>query len=117
FEEALEAERRALATGDAIGDPRIRSYATWMIGWIHALRDEWDLAIGACRRGLEMSPDPVNSTIVRGHLGYAFFGKGDLPRAPPLLEQSVAEMGRFGFRRLEARFLTFLGEAELAAGR
>jgi len=34
-----------------------------------------------------------------------------------LLEQSVAQMGRFGFRRLEARFLTFLGEAELAAGR
>jgi tetratricopeptide (TPR) repeat protein len=117
FDEALDAEGRALATGDAIGDPRIRSYATWMIGWIHALHGESDAAIDACQRGLEMSPDPVNSTIVRGHLGYAFFEQGDLARALPLLERSVTEIGQFGFRRLEARFLTFLGEAELAAGR
>jgi tetratricopeptide (TPR) repeat protein len=117
FDEALKAEARALATGEAIGDPRIRSYATWSTGWIHALQGQSDAAIDACLRGLEISPDPVNSTVVRGHLGYAFFEKGDLARALPLLEQSVAQIGQFGFRRLEARFLTFLGEAELAAGR
>ncbi len=116
FDRALEAEARARATGEAIGDPRLQSYATWSTGWIHALTGDADAAIAECQRGLEYSPDPVNSAVVRGHLGYAYLEKGDVARAVSLLEQSIAQIGQFGFRRLEGRFLTFLGEACLLGG-
>jgi DNA-binding NtrC family response regulator/tetratricopeptide (TPR) repeat protein len=116
FEQALDAETRALAIGDAIGDPRIQSYATWSTGWIHALTGEWEAGIEACNRGLGRSPDPVSTAVALGHLGYIYLEKGDPAEAIPLLEQAVAEMSRFQFRRLEGRFTTFLGEAYLLNG-
>jgi tetratricopeptide (TPR) repeat protein len=116
FEQALEAEARALATGEAIGDPRIQSYATWTTGWIHVLTGEWERGIDAIKRGLERSPDPVNTAVVLGHLGYAYLEKRDLDQAIALLEQSVAQMTQFRFRRLQGRFTTFLGEAYLSNG-
>jgi transcriptional regulator with AAA-type ATPase domain/tetratricopeptide (TPR) repeat protein len=117
FQAAAAAEARALAVGEAIGDPRLQSYATWTAGWILALTGDAEAGIAACQRGLDGSPDPVNSAVVRGHLGYAYLEHGDVERAIAELEQSVAQLTRFGFRRLEGRFLTFLGEAYLQAGR
>jgi transcriptional regulator with AAA-type ATPase domain/tetratricopeptide (TPR) repeat protein len=117
FQAAAEAEARALAVGEASGDRRLQSYATWTTGWIHALTGDAEAGIAACQRGLESSPDPVNSAVVRGHLGYAYLESGDVARGIALLEQSAAQVGQFGFRRLEGRFLTFLGEAHLRDGR
>jgi transcriptional regulator with AAA-type ATPase domain/tetratricopeptide (TPR) repeat protein len=116
FGPALAAEARALAIGEALGDPRLQSYAAWSAGWVHALRGEWEAGIEACRRGLERSPDPVNTAVVRGHLGYAYLEKGDVAEAIALLEESVEQLRGFGFRRLLGRFLTFLGEAYLQGG-
>ncbi len=116
FDEALEAEGRARAVGESLGDPRIQSYAAWSTGWIHALTGEWEAAIEACQRGLGSSPDPVNTAVVLGHLGYAYLEKGDPAEAIRLLERSVEETRRFGFLRLEGRFMTFLGEAYLLSG-
>jgi DNA-binding NtrC family response regulator/tetratricopeptide (TPR) repeat protein len=117
FEAALAAEARALAVGEALGDPRIQSYATWSTGWIHALTGAWDAGIEACRRALGTAPDPVNTAVALGHLGYVHLEKRDAAQAIPLLEQAVAQIRQFGFRRLEGRFTTFLGEAYLLAGR
>jgi transcriptional regulator with AAA-type ATPase domain/tetratricopeptide (TPR) repeat protein/ABC-type cobalamin transport system ATPase subunit len=114
FEPALEAQARAQRSGAAIGDPRIQSYAAWTTGWIHALRGESDLAIAICQKALESSLDPVNTAMVTTHLGHAYLDKGDLERAMPLLEQAVAMMSRFQFRRLQGRALTFLAEGCLA---
>ncbi|MBI4561728.1 MAG: AAA family ATPase, partial [Candidatus Rokubacteria bacterium] len=116
FQPALEAEARALAVGEAVGDPRLQSYAAWSSGWIHALTGEPEAGIEACKLALSRSPDPVNTAVVLGHLGYAYLEQGDLARAIPLLEQSVAEMRRFRFQRLLGRFITFLGEAHLMNG-
>src|SRR5439155_24743316 len=41
------------------------SYAAWTIGWIHALKGEWEPAIRECQRGLDLSPDPVNTAVDR----------------------------------------------------
>ena len=54
--------------------------------------------------------------MVTAHLGHAYLGKGDPDRAIPLLEQAVAMMSQFRFRRLQGRGLTFLGEGYLARG-
>jgi DNA-binding NtrC family response regulator/tetratricopeptide (TPR) repeat protein len=117
FDLALEAEARALAVGEALGDRRIESYATWTMGWIQALTGNWAAAIEACRRALGQSPDPLNTATVLGHLGYVHLRKGEVVHAVKLLDEAVAKMREFGVRQLEGRFTTFLGEAYLAQGR
>jgi tetratricopeptide (TPR) repeat protein len=117
FEAALSAEAAALAVGAALGDRRIESYATWSTGWIHALTGAWEAGIDACRRGLGYASDPVNTAVALGHLGYVYLEMGDPVEARPLLAEAVARMREFQFRRLLGRFTTFLGEAELLAGR
>jgi tetratricopeptide (TPR) repeat protein len=116
FDAALEAEARALAIGESLGDPRLQSYATWSTGWVHALRGDAEAALEACRAALGRAPDPVNTAVAQGHLGYVHLERGDRA-AVPLLEAAVGEMRRFGFRRLEGRVATFLGEAYLLDGR
>ena len=116
FGPALEAGARAQAIGEAIGDPRIQSYATWITGWIHALKGDHEAGIDACKRGLGHSPDPVNTAVALGDLGYAYLEGDQVGEAVPLLEQSLAQIGRFGFRPLQGRFATFLGEAYLLTG-
>jgi tetratricopeptide (TPR) repeat protein len=117
FAHALAAQAEALAVGEALGDRRIQSYATWSTGWIHALAGAWEAGIEACRRALRDAPDPVNTAVAEGHLGYVYLEKGDAPEAAPLLERAVGRMREFRFRRLLGRFTTFLGEAYLLAGR
>jgi transcriptional regulator with AAA-type ATPase domain/tetratricopeptide (TPR) repeat protein len=116
FEPALEAETHAGAVGEAVGDFRLQSYAAWTAGWVYALRGDFDPAIEACERALASSRDPVNTALVIAHLGHAHLGKGDLDRAMPLLEQSVAMLSQFHLRPLQGRALTFLAEGCLAAG-
>jgi DNA-binding NtrC family response regulator/tetratricopeptide (TPR) repeat protein len=116
FDLALDAEARALAVGEALGDRRIESYATWTTGWIQALTGNWAAAIEACRRALGQSPDPLNTATVLGHLGYVHLAKGEVAGAVALLEEAVAKMRQFGVRQLEGRFMTFLGEAYLVGG-
>jgi tetratricopeptide (TPR) repeat protein/MoxR-like ATPase len=117
FDAALAAEASALAVGEALGDRRIESYATWSTGWMHALTGAWEAGIDACRRGLGYASDPVNTAVALGHLGYVYLEMGDPTEARPLLAEAVTRMREFQFRRLLGRFTTFLGEAELLAGR
>jgi tetratricopeptide (TPR) repeat protein len=111
FQQALEASARAHAIGEAIGDPRLQTFAAWATGTAHAAMGEWDAGVEACRRGLERSPDPLNTAIVKGWLGFAYLEQGDPTHAIPLLEESVRETGRFGFRKFEGWFTIFLAEA------
>ena len=117
FDLAREAEARAFEVGEALGDPRIQSYATWSSGWTYALAGDGAAAIEACRRGLRVSPDPLNVAVTLGHLGYAYLEHGDAAAASATLEDALARIDAFGVRQLEGRFTTFLGEARLLQGR
>jgi DNA-binding NtrC family response regulator/tetratricopeptide (TPR) repeat protein len=116
FDLALDAAARALTVGEALGDARLQSYATWSTGWIHALTGDWAAGIEACQRGLGRAPDPLNTAVALGHLGYAYLEKGQADEAIPLLEQAVGQMRQFGVPQLQGRFTTFLGEAYLLRG-
>ncbi|HLC42854.1 MAG TPA: hypothetical protein VJO34_14675 [Methylomirabilota bacterium] len=111
FQPALEASTRAHTIGEAIGDPRLQTFAAWVTGTIYSAMGEWDAGIAACQRGLERSPDPLNSAIVKGWLGFAYLEKGDPSQAILLLEESVRETGKFGFKKFQSWFTTFLAEA------
>jgi tetratricopeptide (TPR) repeat protein len=116
FKLALEAEARADALGEAIGDPRLQSYAAWTTGAIYALTGEWEAGIDACKRGLERSSDPLNTAAALGFLGYAHLEKGDPVQAIPLLEQSVQQTGQFRYRQFQGLFTVFLSAAYLLDG-
>ncbi len=113
FEQALAAEVRVEALGDALEEPRLRSFAAWTTGWILATRGEWDAGIEACQRGVDLSPDPVNTALAVGRLGYAYLEKGDAARALPLLQQTARVFGNFRFRQIQGQYTVFLGEAHL----
>ena len=116
FEAALDAEARVIAIGEALDDPRLRSYAASATGWILAARGDGAAAIAACRRGLEVAVDPVNRTYAAAVLGYAFLEQGDHAQAVVALKPVVEVLGRFGARQFQGWFTTVLAEAYRLGG-
>jgi DNA-binding SARP family transcriptional activator/class 3 adenylate cyclase len=117
FEDALRAVERARAIGRERQDPRLQSFSAWMRGRIYAVRGDWEAAIADLAESLESSPDPLNSAYAMGWLGFALREKGDHARAITLLEQSLALLTQFRFRRLACVFAGFLAGAKRSAGR
>ena len=111
FEPALEAVTRAQAIAEAIGDPQLQTSAAWATGIIYAAMGEWEDGIEACYQGLKQSPDPLNTAMASGWLGYTHLEKGDSAQAIPLLEQSVKQLGQFRFPQFQGWFMVFLAEA------
>ena len=116
FDEAIAACQRAEAIGIAIEDPRLQKSVAWTLGYIHALRGEPDRGIAACTQSLEGSPNPLNTALALGFLGYAETLKGDADAAIEHLEDAVARMSQFRLRQNHGWFLGFLGEAYLLKG-
>jgi tetratricopeptide (TPR) repeat protein len=116
FEAALTAVTTAQANGEVTGDRHLQSLASWTEGIILAVA-EGDTGIEACRRGLELSPDPFNTAIAQGWLGYAHLEQGDFTRAIGHLEPAVEQLGLFRFPQFQGWFLAFLADAYCLAGR
>ncbi len=116
FAPALEAEERTRTIAEAIADPRLQSFAAWSSGWIYAVRGDWEAGIEACQRGLERSPDPVNTAGALSYTGYAYLEKGDPAQAILLLEQSVQQFGQLRMRQSQGRVLAWLSEAYFLNG-
>jgi DNA-binding NtrC family response regulator/tetratricopeptide (TPR) repeat protein len=116
FAEALAAQARAGAIADAIADPRLQSFAAWTTGMVYAAMGDSDAGIEACRRGVERAPDPLNSAIAQGWLGYAYLEKEDPGRAIPLLDQAIHQLGQFRFGQLQGFLTIFLAEAHRVHG-
>ena len=117
FEAALLAAERPTAIGRERQDPCLQSYSAWVRGRIHAVRGDWDAAIADLTESLEVSPDALNSAYAMGWLGFSHCEKGDHAQAISLLEQSVASLTEFRFRRLACVFAGFLAGAYRSAGR
>ncbi len=111
FEPALEAEGRAHAIGEDLGDPRLQTFAAWVSGMIYAAIGEFDAGIASCERALRSAPDPLERAIAAGCLGYAYLEKGDTARAIPALERSVQQLAQFRYRPFLGWFSVFLAEA------
>ncbi len=116
FEPALEAEARARAIGEAAGDRQLQASASWASGLIYASMGEWEAGIAACQQGLEHSPDPLSTAVAQGWLGYAYVERGDSPKAIPLLEQAIQQLGQFRFAQFQGWFMVCLAEAHRLNG-
>jgi class 3 adenylate cyclase/tetratricopeptide (TPR) repeat protein len=113
---ARQACQRARALGAVAGDPRLERSAAWTLGFIDASAGEWSGAVQACEQGLAASPNPLNTALAQGFLGYACLEGGALERAVAVLDEAVAAMARFRLRQNHGWFLAFLAEAHRRAG-
>ncbi|HEY7521478.1 MAG TPA: BTAD domain-containing putative transcriptional regulator [Methylomirabilota bacterium] len=116
FVSALQAATQALAIGDALGDPRVQTPATWLTGTIYALRGDWAEGVAAGRRSLEYSSDPLNRADALGWLGLAYLEQGSFAEAIDVLDQSVEHWSRFRVRSVQGGFRILLGHAYLMRG-
>jgi DNA-binding NtrC family response regulator/tetratricopeptide (TPR) repeat protein len=116
FEESLRAIARVVEIADATQDPKLQSAADWTAGSVLALRGDWDLGVETARRGLDRSPNPLNTALAMGFLGAIYFEKGDTAQAIPLLEKAAAQVGAFRALEMQAWLTAVLGEALFVAG-
>ena len=116
LDRALAEAERGREIADAIYDPRLQSTAAWTTGCFQALRGDWMDGIAACRRGLERSPNPVNSALARGFLGGAYLEAGDPGHAVPHFERAIVQIGDFRVRQTQGWFTALLGEARVLQG-
>jgi DNA-binding SARP family transcriptional activator/tetratricopeptide (TPR) repeat protein len=113
---ALDAARQEQVIGRVIGWPRIVALAGSVIAWALALRGEPEEAIEAAQQSLELSRDPMVSSLVRGSMGLAHVEQGDANAAIGILSEVVVQLRKSPVRSGEMRSLAFLSEAQLLAG-
>jgi class 3 adenylate cyclase/tetratricopeptide (TPR) repeat protein len=116
FDVALGTLAQARAVGEALGDPRVQSYAAWTTGWNLAMRGEGPAAVDSCIQSVEHAKDPVTRAVCRGVLGYAYLEQGHVAEAIPLLEEAVHHFARFQTHQLELYLASYLGAACVRAG-
>jgi tetratricopeptide (TPR) repeat protein len=116
FLPALEAETHTRRIGEAIGDPRLQTYAAWTTGLVYSFMGEYEQGIAACQRSLQHSPDPVNTVQASAFLGYNYLQQGNRVKAIPLLEQAIHHMEQFRFRQLHGWYMAWLADAYLWEG-
>ena len=114
---AIEEAGQALAVGEAIGDRRIQSFATWSRGWYRAARGDAETGLDECLRSLVLSPDPVNSAWTLGFVGFAHMEAGDHAAAVDHIERALERMRHINHPRVQCWFGGWLAEALLGAGR
>lgn len=110
FDAALAEAAHAQAVGEAIGDPRLQTYAGFMTAWVEASRGNCERALAACRRSREQAPDRVSHAFTSMVLGYALLEAGDHRAARERLEPLVAKFESFGFPQWQAWASTLTGE-------
>jgi tetratricopeptide (TPR) repeat protein len=127
FDNALSASARADTVGVEIGDPRLQTYAAYIVGWTEASRGRHDVAIATCRRSVAQAPDRVSRAYASLFLGYALVERGGHREALAVLDAVVTELEEFAIpqwlalatalRGESLRALDRIGEAEGAVQR
>ncbi|MCC6212510.1 MAG: AAA family ATPase [Burkholderiales bacterium] len=116
FDAALDAEARARALADALGDRRLACTSSWASGFVNTLAGNWDAAVSECRRGVESAPDPLSRMTAAGMLALAHVERREPEIAIPILEETIPQAERFRFAPLHGLYLGFRGEAALQMG-
>ncbi len=116
LEEGLGMEARAALIGEETADRRLQCSAAWTDGFIRTLAGDFDGAVTACRRAVELAPDPMARMITQGMLALAYVERGEPQLAIPLLALAIPAAKSFGAARLEGLFRGFRGEAALQSG-
>ena len=116
FDAALEAAGRGGAIGEAVADPRLRSWAAWARGLYEAARGNTDVGLEACATGVELSRDGPNTAWALGALGFARREAGDIDGAIQDLLKAIDIAERTHHPGILSRFEGWLAETYVRAG-
>jgi ATP/maltotriose-dependent transcriptional regulator MalT len=102
--------------GDAVADPRLRSWAAWARGLYEAARGNTEIGIEECTRGRELSPDEPNTAWALGALGFARREHGDVPGAVADLRRAIEIARGTHHPGILGRFQGWLADAYVRTG-
>jgi hypothetical protein len=94
----------------------VQAFALFGRGQTLASQGECELALADCQRAMATAPDAFTRASARGMAGKARLEKGEPEAARSLVEEAIESFRASGNRRMEQRWIAFLGEAELACG-
>ncbi|MGE0874559.1 MAG: AAA family ATPase [Burkholderiales bacterium] len=116
FDAALAAEAQASALAAKVGDHRLACTAAWATGFVNTIAGDLDAALAACRKGVEVAPDPLSHMTASGMLALALIERGEPHEAAAILDEAIPQAERFRFAPLHGLYLGFRGEAALQLG-
>ena len=114
--QALEVEEAAWEAARETGDTRLECFTEFAKGWALALRGEWQKGIGACRRAVELAPDPLATALAQGWLGAACLEMEDWEQAAHVLFQAYGKFLAWKCRSPRALVCAWLSDALLGRG-
>jgi two-component system response regulator AtoC len=117
LEGAIEAEKAAWEAVRETGDPWLECFTGFAKGWAHALRGDWEAGIAACRRAVELAPDPLATAVSQAWLGAACLEMEDPEQAANALVQAYDKFLEWKCRPLHALVCAWLSDALLGRGR
>ena len=116
LDEALQTAQRARTLGEAMGDRRLACSGSWCYGFVSTLAGDWDAALAACRKGVELAPDPMGRMTASGMLALAHVERREPVQAIAILSEAIPQAENFRFAPLHGLYLGFRGEAALQSG-
>jgi DNA-binding NtrC family response regulator/tetratricopeptide (TPR) repeat protein len=116
LEGAIEVEEAAWEVARETGDSRLECFTGFAKGWAHALRGDWETGIAACRRAVELAPDPLATAVAQAWLGAACLEMEDPEQAANVLVQAYDKFLGWKCRPLHALVCAWLSDALLGRG-
>jgi tetratricopeptide (TPR) repeat protein len=116
LEGAIEMEEAAWKVARETGDPRLECFVGFAKGWAQALRGDREAGIAACRRAVELAPDPLASAVAQAWLGAACLEMEDPEQAAIALVQAYDKFLEWKCRPLHALVCAWLSDALLGRG-
>jgi transcriptional regulator with AAA-type ATPase domain/tetratricopeptide (TPR) repeat protein len=116
LEDAIEVAAAASEAARDTGDPRLECFTGFAKGWAHALRGDWEAGIAACRRAVELAPDPLATAVAQAWLGAVCLEMDDPAQAADVLVQAYDKFRGWKCRPLHALVCAWLSDALLGQG-
>jgi tetratricopeptide (TPR) repeat protein len=116
LEGAIEVEEAAWEVARETGDPRLECFTAFAKGWAQALRGDREAGVAACRRAVELAPDPLATAVAQAWLGAACLEMEDPEQAANVLAQAYDKFLGWKCRALHALVCAWLSDALLRRG-
>jgi tetratricopeptide (TPR) repeat protein len=114
--QAIELEDAALETARDAADTRLECFAAFTKGWAHTLRGDWLKGLAACRRAVELAPDPLATALAKPWLGAVCVEMEDWEQATFALFHAYERFQAWKCRPSRALVCAWLSEALLGRG-
>src|SRR6266542_245638 len=113
---AIELEDTAWEAARGAGDTRLECFAAFTKGWAHTLRGDWLKGLAACRRAVELAPDPLAAALAKAWLGGVCVEMEDWEQATFALFHAYDRFLAWKCRPSLALVCAWLSEALLGRG-